>query len=77
MNVEMNRLEAVYAESSAKCFENWNGVLVVEQELLEWRGSRRGWMEETFELMPVTHLLILNSSLDTHLDRLWRMRLFE
>lgn len=53
VNVEVNRLEAVYAESSTSCFENWNGVLVVDQELLEWRGCRRGWVEETFVLEPI------------------------
>lgn len=54
VSVEVNRLEAVYAESSSTgCFENWNGVLVVDQELLEWRGCRRGWVEETFVLEPV------------------------
>ena len=39
------------------CFESWNGVLVVEQELLEWRGSRKGWVEETFEFVPITTTL--------------------
>lgn len=53
VSVEVNRLEAVYAESSTGCFENWNGVLVVDQDLLEWKGCRRGWVEETFELEPI------------------------